>query len=535
MTSHAPLTAAAAPAPTEPVTAAAGVAPLARLLLRGGLALGFAVGLERGCNFFANVLAARIAGPETYGAYAIVLATAGTIATYTGAGVGATANRFAGEHPRESAEYGKLLRALVIISVGSALLAATLMLVGAAPLARLLLRNESLTGYLRVAALSAGALILLECLRGLLIGSQRFPALLLVSAVSGIGLALVLPFAAGVGAGAMIAGQAVVAVFAITACVLFAKRLGITPLAPAVKDNPRTADDFGVRRVFVFGLVQLSAVVGLNIAGWWVTSLVARADVTLVQMGVYAVANQLRQLVNIFPDLLARLCYPLLTRERGREYGGADQVAVVGTFVNTGLSIAVAAAAIIVLPFVLGNLYGEAFRAGEAACALLLATAIVHMSNAPAAQRLNIVSLRAAGTINLLWTAAMILAGTLVVPLAGAAGAGATFLISHIASAVFVLVALRRARELPKGLTGLTATPVVGALALGGLACARAVMPNHLMLFTVALVVTAVSLLCALWLFGRRRGLIPDDLHLRSVLDVRGVIARLRAGDGAKI
>ena len=112
------------------------------------------------------------------------------------------------------------------MSLGSAALAVGLWF-AAAPLATYLIRNPGLTQLLRLAALSAGAIILLECLRGLLIGQRRFAALLALSALFGGGLVIVLPLAARHGAYGMVIGQAVIALSAILICVVAARNSGL--------------------------------------------------------------------------------------------------------------------------------------------------------------------------------------------------------------------------------------------------------------------------------------------------------------------
>src|SRR6185369_6120673 len=115
--------------------------------------LGLAAGLERLLTFLSTMLAARIGGPQTFGGYSLALTTAGTVAAYAGAGIGVTAVRFSGDYPRTAPGYRRFVRALLIVSVSSALLAAGLMFLGAGPIARGLLQNESLSSFLRVAAL----------------------------------------------------------------------------------------------------------------------------------------------------------------------------------------------------------------------------------------------------------------------------------------------------------------------------------------------------------------------------------------------
>src|SRR3984957_464847 len=159
---RAPSVAEAAPARTVPA--------LGRVLFAGSSALGVATLVERGCGFLANLLAARLAGATVLGIDSIAMTTANNVAAYAGAGIGTTANRFSGEYPYGSPGYAGLLQALSLVSLASAALATNILWFAAAPLATHLLRNPGLAGLLRLAALSAGAIILLECLRGLLLG-----------------------------------------------------------------------------------------------------------------------------------------------------------------------------------------------------------------------------------------------------------------------------------------------------------------------------------------------------------------------------
>src|SRR6185369_6822651 len=204
---------------------------LSGLILYGSATLGLAVGLERVLGFTSGVLAARIAGPQTFGAYSMVLATAGTIAAYAGAGIGTTATRFSGQYKPETAGYRRFILALVVIALTSAVAAALLMFAGAGPLARWVLRNEGLVSFLRIAAASSAAIVLLECCRGFLLGQQKFQALLIVAAVSGFGLVFVLPFAARISAGAMIGGQAIVSLVCVVIVLALSPRFGLRPQA----------------------------------------------------------------------------------------------------------------------------------------------------------------------------------------------------------------------------------------------------------------------------------------------------------------
>jgi len=121
----------------------------ARRILAASSALGVATAIERGLGFFANFLAARVGGAGVFGAYSLALTTANNIASYAGGGIGSTATRFAGEHPKGTEANGTLVRSLAVISTGSALLATLALTAAAGPLARVLLHNPNLTPLLR--------------------------------------------------------------------------------------------------------------------------------------------------------------------------------------------------------------------------------------------------------------------------------------------------------------------------------------------------------------------------------------------------
>ncbi len=475
------------------------------LLLRGSTTLGVAVALERSFSFLASLLAARIGGPQTFGAYAVVLATAGTIAAYAGAGIGTTANRFSGQYTREKPGYRGFLRALILITLLSATVGAVLMFAAAGPLARWMLRNDSLTKVLKIAALSSAMLVVLECCRGLLIGQHNFRALFVLSLLSGLGLLLVLPLAARISPAAMILGQGSVAFVTVLACVVFSRKLGLTPLPSEYRDESGP----GLRPVFVFGLVQFSSVAGINIASWWIASLIARSDVLLIQMGLYAVGNQFRGLVSMVPGLFAQVGYSLLADESGEAYGGANRVMVTNAFATTSLTMMIGGFAIIFAPQLLFFAYGKSYVTGETVVVTLLATAIIHMSGMPAAHRLSVVALRSAGIINAFWAIIILLLGILLVPTHGANGAALAFIVAHAVANIMVLLCLASSNEMPHAYFPLFVAALFGGLALAGLGYLRGSNSSLAFIITVAMLTLWSSLMVTLVYIGRKLGYMP--------------------------
>ena len=481
-----------------------GARKLGGLLLYGSATLGVAVGIERVLGFVSGVLAARIAGPQTFGAYSMVLATAGTIAAYAGAGIGTTATRFSGRYKPDTHGYRKFILAIAVIALSSSVIAALLMVAGAGPLAHWVLRNDGLISFLRVAAFSSAAIILLECCRGLLLGQQKFQALLIVSAVSGLGLVVVLPFAARISAGLMIGGQAIVSLVCVALVVALSKRFGLQPLNQAANVGGP-----GIRPVFTFGLVQFGAFAGVSIASWWIASLVARSDVTLTQMGLYAIANQFRGIAALAPGLCAQVGYSLLTDESGSEYGGANRVMLTNTFLAGAMVTLAASFGIVFAPWLLAIVYGKSFSGAEAAIVILLATSIIHMSGIPASQRLSIVGLRAMGFINTIWAVLIAILGIWLIPKAGATGAVLAFLVSHLFSQLMVMAALARLHQLPKGYLPLFSVTTLGSLSLAMLGYWRTFDPNRSSI-TLALGALTVLVLGIILLAGRRIGCLPE-------------------------
>jgi hypothetical protein len=180
-----------------------------------------------------------------------------------------------------------------------------------------------------------------------------------------------------------------------------------------------------------------------------------------------------------------------MTEKGGRQYGGPGRVTVLSTIVATVVSLLAAGLASALMPWLVPRLYGRDFAGAELAATLAVATGLIHMSAAPAAARLTVVSLRLTGIINGAWSILLIALASGLVSNRGAAGAAACFLGAHIFSAVTVLVALLRLRSVPQDLIRASLPSFVGAVAIAGLAWLRASGTHVPELSTIILAVTA--------------------------------------------
>ncbi|WP_419806308.1 lipopolysaccharide biosynthesis protein [Terriglobus sp.] len=488
-------------------------------LVSGTAALATGVMLERGAGFLANILAARLGGAPVFGAYSLAISTANNISTYAAGGIGATATRFSGKYPYGSGSYAVLARVLAVVSLASALMAGAALWFGAGPIAHLL-GKDSLTSLLRWASISAVGIIVLECARGFFVGQRRIAALLLLSVFVGGGMLLFLPWAAAAhNPSRMILAQGCVTGGAVLLCLLFASKLRL-------KDREVQRYRFApmLREVWGFGFVQLAGLVGSNLAGWWLTTLIARSDTTLVQMSFFAIASQLRNLAGIAPGLMTEGSYAVMASPDDADARTPHRVMALCSFASLSVALVLGCAGMAIAPWLLQLLYGATYRAAGLTAAMALAVAVVHMGNAPAAARLTIVSVRTTGAINTGWAIFVAVAGTLLLLHGGAAWQGmAILLAAHLLSSTLVLSALHRRDQLPEGMALVYGVGALASVVLASLALLRASHPGKEGLLTLAMLLVAAGTSAALFLLGRRYRWLPSKQSLQAL------VAKLRS------
>ena len=476
--------------------------------------LGFALAIERGGSFLSNVLAARLGGAKNFGSYSVALMAANNVAWYAGSGIGTTSARLTAEHAPGAEGYCRIIRSLGIIGLISAAIAAVALWLGAAPMARTLLHNEFLVTPLRAAALSAAAFVLVECCRGVFIGTRNFAYVLVLSVLIGVGLLAMVPRAARFGPTRMINGQSAALFLAIgVATILILWR----PKARPARDV-REIEPASLGRIWRFGLMQLGGVVGMNAAGWWTASLVARMDASLIQVAFYTAATQLRNFSSLVPSLVQQGNLALFTDEGARDFGGAKRVIQVSSITASALSTICAGLVVLVLPWTLRHTYGADFTKAELPAVLAVATLLVHFGVSPAASRLVFVSLFWSGVVNAVWAVFVVIAGTMLVPLAGATAATAVLFLAHVISMFLNVACLKRLDALPPSVTMLAVLDTLTALAICALACFRHMVPHYSLVFSFLLLAVTVGVASLLLRYGQNCGAFPTPLRVASLL-----------------
>ncbi len=508
--------AAFAEAPAEAAAPSALPAGVASHVVRGTSTLGAAVFVERGASFLANVLAARLAGASVFGAYSLGITTANNISTYAAGGIGTTATRFSGKYSYEDGSYRVFAQVMATISLASAALAAIALSLGAGPIARLL-HKPDLTGLLQWAGITAAGMVLLECARGFFVGQRRLLALAVLSMLVGLGMLGVIPaMALTHRPTAMVVSQGAITLTAVMVCCALAARLHLLPPAHGVSKIKFVPL---LREVWSYGLIQLSGLVSANVAGWWVTALVARADPSLVQVSFFAIASQLRNLIGLVPALLTEGSFAMMASGEQESQNVPRRVMALCTYASTSVSFLIAALTAIVAPLLLQLMYGRTYGMAALAVSTGVAVAVLQMGNAPPSARVSVVSIRSTAVINTAWALFTAAAGTLLMLHRGsAASAMGVFLAAHIVIAVMVLVVLYRRDHLPAGMIPLFLTSTAGMLMLVGLAAYRVHEGLHPLRTTGLMCLVTIA--TAMWLFrlGKQHAWLPSRDMVQTLL-----------------
>lgn len=474
-----------------------------RIFLEGGISLGLAVAVQRIFAFVSTALAARIGGVAVLGEYSLALSTAGMVGAFVGTGVGTVALRYAGQFPRTTRAYRKVLGLVAMITGVAGISACLFLLLGSKPLARLALNNTKLSVTLRYAAAAVVVLILFEALNGVLVALHEFRSLLWLSVVSGVIMVMAVPYASYFGARLMLVSYAGALLAGVIAAVIRA-RTAIRPLRSVGNSEPAAPR---AREILLFGNTQQFNTIVVALASWWVILLVTRQDPTLHQMGYFFVGSQLRQLAAQAPTLASQLVFPMLSRVTALPEQH-DRVLSIATFLGGTLSFLPAGVMLIGLPSIV-RLYGLAYQEASTICAILIATAVVHLSYFPASNALMMLSLRASALLNIVWSVALVLVTYALITTHGALGAALAWLFSQLTAQLVLVYLMKRMGRLPGGTLGTWALADVAVLSLTGLAFLRIWSPESAIAATGVQVLAFVVFLFAFLRIAQARGYLP--------------------------
>jgi hypothetical protein len=332
-----------------------------------------------------------------------------------------------------------------------------------------------------MAAFGAAGLVLLDGLRGILMGWPQTGFLILMAGLSGLGMVLLIPAVAAAGATAMVRTNAMVVLgtFAVVVSLL-AARQGCALSVTGFPEHWRAI----VGRLGHFAGMQFAGFGGIAVSSWFLAAMVTRSDPSLHEMAFYGVAAQVRLLVLALPGLLAQAIYPSLTVLRGEDGDEREGLTVSGTILTTVPVLVIGGLVLGALPFGVSLAYGQSYLAAETVCATMVISGIVHMGGIVPRNRLSIVAVGRLATVNAGWTALVFVGAVFIVPAGGALGAAAVLVAADIVSYVLALRLLGLQGECDRALANVSMTTFITVLVLalvwivpfGGGAGARALL-----------------------------------------------------------
>lgn len=413
----------------KPSTEAASI----RGLAKGTALLVAATLLQRSGTFVGNALAARIAGPERFGFYVLACQTATLLSGYAGMSMGTVSTKFganigpsAAQEARRAAARG-LIVFLIVAVAGASLMG---ILAGHAVLSDP--SNVQGIGLLLSVSLLAAVTVLSECMQGLAVGIPERRGSILLGACCGGGAAVLLPVAAAMGSWAMVLAMACAsglgAIAGGTAIWKHVPKGTFSGPLPAALKSART--------VYVFAAAQFFAAFSVGTASYLVTLIVARHDTSLRQAGIYASAQQVRNLMLFLPLVVTQASLPSIMRN------AASETTSLSTATVSALSCVFAGGGAILSQF-LALFYGPGYApAGQVLCALLC-SALAQANVSLLAQRLVAHHSRRLALVNVIWGVSLVACAAALVPTKGAAGAGWSYSIAQLISNCAVLLLSR--------------------------------------------------------------------------------------------
>jgi O-antigen/teichoic acid export membrane protein len=459
-------------------------------LLQGAVIIGIATILERGFQFIANFTSARIAGEENLGAYSLALQAAGSLASQASLGIGMVATRFSAEYPASHPLNRAFIQRILQLSFGLALFSSILMLVIAWPLANWFYDKPHFYRILILTVVTAPALVMVDAIRGLLLGLSYYRGLVILSSVVGVSMLLLMPWAAGRSPRAMLLAHAVsYSLACITILLVLKRKYSLRVFDPATAEVP-------IRAMLRFGLLHLGTSTAVGLVPMVLLAMLLRystpPDVLMIfpyaflfqfgfgwliliaslavpqmgfrEVGYYTVASTMRNMITTIPGLLNQLTIGLMTRLRGDEFGGVNRVVLINTWLSFIFMVPVTALFHICLPWLLPLFYGKRFVEAVEPASYLLSVALVHMISQPAVNRLMVVSQRTLVYIQFIWIVVSLGSAYLLIPSMRASGVALSLLIAHIATALLVPLGLKLHNALPLHLTRLTLMGVLSGV-----------------------------------------------------------------------
>lgn len=332
-------------------------------------------------NFATAVLAARLLGMDTFGAYSIIRITGFTMATMAGVGLGVTATKYIAEmRGIDNVRLSRILGLCSVVASCTSLSFAVVIFAFAPQVAGEYLKAPQIAEQLRIAALYIFFVTLNGYQAGALAGFEAFSILAKINLIHGI-VSLMLTFVLTLQWGLTGAASA----------------LGLAALFNWVLHQiaiRREVRRYGIR-IRYSGFWQekdilarftfpaaLSSIIGAFTV-WSCNAFLTRQPDGMTQMAIFSAANNFRSFILFVPGLVSHVASPILCNLIGeKKQSSYSRLFWINIAASAAASTAVAVVLVLAAPYVL-ELFGKGFKGGDSVAMVIVVMTVVEvMANA---------------------------------------------------------------------------------------------------------------------------------------------------------
>jgi O-antigen/teichoic acid export membrane protein len=332
---------------------------------------------NQGSTFLLGIIVAHSLGRELYGGFGFLQATLLMFSNFAQLALGFAALKYVAEYRvNDRPRAGRVIALCCALSVPAGLVATTVAIAAAHPIAGVLAHQPSLEPVIRFGAPAIAFVAVSGPLTGALAGMARFRSIALVGVVSGVAyIAIGTAGAIGWGLEGAAAGLSLSAMLQCMLLLVAVRKAAAEEGIPL--PSIRRSTLLGERAVFMETALPaaLTNVTTLPTL-WLVTAILARQEQGMTKLALFTAANSLRLLVNFVPALVNNVGFSILSSHKGSEDHRAYwDLFRTNVLMVTGIAVA-GAAVVAVGGMPLLRLFGRSFTGAYPVLLILLLATI---------------------------------------------------------------------------------------------------------------------------------------------------------------
>ena len=379
-----------------------------------------------------SIAVARMIGKDGFGEFGMVQSTMGMFGVLAGFGLGTTATKFISElRITDPARAEKISNLTIIISLINGLLLLIAFLLGSDSLSSYAFNSTHMTDYLRAGSLLLVLSALNGVMLGILSGFETFRTIARINIWQGVCAPLcAIPLVWLYGVQGAVASLTVNASIGLLMCAFSLKRLYVEHSFQA-RFKLQSFSEWPV--LYKYSLPAMLSGLMVVPVTWLTNLLLIRQPGGFGELGVFNAANQWRTIIMFLPGLLTSAMLPVMSDMHGRE--NLSEFSRILKLNLQATWVICLPLTIVVIGFgnVLAGFFGRDFSGTASATVLMSVTCFLLVVNNTVGTALAGASRMWIGTaLNFVWGATLITASYLLVPLRGAFGLAAAYVIAYL-------------------------------------------------------------------------------------------------------